>query len=91
MERQERLARTWPTREHRRRTAMRPATEQAIQFRLKRDDAAGCPEEDHEAPRDQGDQQMDLKNQPAHVSILRAREPTSYSRPTPSASATRLM
>jgi hypothetical protein len=45
---------------------------QAVEFRLKRNDAPRCAENHHERPGNEGDQKMNLKNQPAHVSILRA-------------------
>jgi hypothetical protein len=65
--------------------------EQPIELRFKGEDASRCAEDTDERARNQGNRQVKIENQPAHASILCAIEQTSYSRPTPSESATRLM
>jgi hypothetical protein len=65
--------------------------EQAIELRFKGEDASRCTEDKDEDAGDECNRQVKIENQPAHRTILRATEPTSYSRPTPSESATRLM
>ena len=67
------------------------AMEQAIELRFKGEDAPRCAQDKDEGACNQRNRQVKIENQPAHWTILLAIEPTSYSRPTPSASATRLM
>lgn len=67
------------------------AVEQTIELRFKGEDASRCAQDNDEGARDQCNRQMKIENQPAHETILRAIERASYSRPTPSESATRLM
>ena len=65
--------------------------EQAIELRFKGEDASRCAKDTDEPARNQCNRQVKIENQPAHASILRPIQQTSYSRPTPSESATRLM
>jgi len=67
------------------------AAEQAIELQLKVEGASGCAEDKDEPTRKQCNRRLKIENQPARAGILRAVEQTSYSRPTPSESATRLM